>query len=193
MAKGESANKQVSLLAGTKFGDGPHLLLNPSRLRGERRRPHGLVQLLDVVHEVQVVGSPEDEHPLGGSSPVEQLDHSELSLRRRWHGSGRIELAAFHDGIKNAAVWGSAHPPAANWLAGNYLVNPAVGGIVVNMGDYRSTGYRAAYEQRLGNHFEALVAYAQPRPGMNVLDLASGTGEPAISLASREREYPLTR
>lgn len=32
---------------------------------------------------------------------------------------------------------------------------------------------------------EALVAYARPQPGMNVLDLASGTGEPAISLASR--------
>lgn len=30
---------------------------------------------------------------------------------------------------------------------------------------------------------EALVEYAQPAPGMRVLDLASGTGEPAISLA----------
>lgn len=32
---------------------------------------------------------------------------------------------------------------------------------------------------------EALVEYAGPHPGMQVLDLASGTGEPAISLASR--------
>jgi len=32
---------------------------------------------------------------------------------------------------------------------------------------------------------EALVEYARPQPGMKVLDLASGTGEPAISLASR--------
>ncbi|MGH9500166.1 MAG: class I SAM-dependent methyltransferase [Terriglobales bacterium] len=32
---------------------------------------------------------------------------------------------------------------------------------------------------------EALVDYAQPRPGMKVLDLAAGTGEPAISLAPR--------
>ncbi|MGA2643121.1 MAG: class I SAM-dependent methyltransferase [Candidatus Sulfotelmatobacter sp.] len=31
----------------------------------------------------------------------------------------------------------------------------------------------------------ALVEYAQPRSGMNILDLASGTGEPAISLATR--------
>jgi SAM-dependent methyltransferase len=34
---------------------------------------------------------------------------------------------------------------------------------------------------------EALVEYTRPKPGMKVLDLASGTGEPAISLASRVR------
>lgn len=32
---------------------------------------------------------------------------------------------------------------------------------------------------------EALVEYAAPQPGIKVLDLASGTGEPAISLAVR--------
>ena len=32
---------------------------------------------------------------------------------------------------------------------------------------------------------EALIEYAEPRPGMQVLDLASGTGEPGISLALR--------
>jgi ubiquinone/menaquinone biosynthesis C-methylase UbiE len=31
---------------------------------------------------------------------------------------------------------------------------------------------------------QALVEYAQPEPGMKVLDLASGTGEPGISIAS---------
>jgi len=32
---------------------------------------------------------------------------------------------------------------------------------------------------------DALVEYAKPAPGMRVLDLASGTGEPAITLATR--------
>ena len=32
---------------------------------------------------------------------------------------------------------------------------------------------------------DALVDYAQPSPGMQIVDLASGTGEPAISLAAR--------
>jgi SAM-dependent methyltransferase len=35
-----------------------------------------------------------------------------------------------------------------------------------------------------GDVTRALVEYARPKPGMKVLDLASGTGEPAISLAS---------
>jgi SAM-dependent methyltransferase len=36
----------------------------------------------------------------------------------------------------------------------------------------------------MGRHVtQVLVEYASPQPGMNVLDLASGTGEPAISLA----------
>ena len=38
----------------------------------------------------------------------------------------------------------------------------------------------------MGRHVtEALVEYARPQPGMQVLDVASGTGEPAISLAGR--------
>jgi SAM-dependent methyltransferase len=36
---------------------------------------------------------------------------------------------------------------------------------------------------------DALVEYAQPALGMRVIDLASGTGEPAISLASRVGEH----
>ncbi len=35
----------------------------------------------------------------------------------------------------------------------------------------------------------ALVDYAQPAPGMQILDLASGTGEPAISLAMRVGDH----
>ena len=36
-----------------------------------------------------------------------------------------------------------------------------------------------------GDVTAALVEYAKPQPGMRILDLASGTGEPAISLAKR--------
>jgi hypothetical protein len=105
-----------------------------------------------------------DSFPLltlrGYRPELEQGDHSEISLNRLLSGSARIELAAYHDGIKNATVWGSANAAATRWLAGNYMLNPAVGGIFVNMGDYHSSGYRAAYVQRIGNHVETLVAYS---------------------------------
>jgi hypothetical protein len=105
-----------------------------------------------------------DSFPLltlrGYRPELEQIDHSEISLHRRLSGSARIELAAYHDGVKNAAVWGSANAPATSWLAGNYMVNPAVGGIFMNMGDYHSSGYRAAYLQHMGNHLETLVVYS---------------------------------
>ena len=105
-----------------------------------------------------------DSFPLltlrGYRPELEQGDHSEISLNRLLSGSARIELAAYHDGVKNAAVWGSANAAATSWLAGNYVVNPAVGGIFVNMGDYHSSGYRAVYVQRIGNHVETLVAYS---------------------------------
>ncbi|SPE29451.1 exported hypothetical protein [Acidobacteriia bacterium SbA2] len=97
---------------------------------------------------------------LRGYQPeFEQLQHSEVSLNHRFKGSGRLEIAAYHDGIKNAAVWSPAQGAALSGLAGNYLPNPAAGGVFLNMGDYRSTGYRVAYAQRLGNHVETLVAY----------------------------------
>ncbi len=121
-----------------------------------REPSDGSGSLLDRVNRL-------DSFPIltlrGYRPEIQQLNHSEVSLNHRLHGSARFELAAYHDEIKNAAVWGSSHPAAVNWLAGNYLPNPALDGIFVNMGDYRSTGYRVAYAQRLGNRVETLVAY----------------------------------
>ena len=90
---------------------------------------------------------------------LEQLNHAEVSMRRRLNNSAHVELAVYRDGVRNAAVWGAASPVAVNWLAGNYVVNTAVGGIFVNAGDYSSYGYRVAYAQRLGSHLETLLAY----------------------------------
>lgn len=61
----------------------------------------------------------------------------------------------------NAALWGSQYRliAAENWKAKSAVMGGAV--------------------------TEALVDYSQPVDGMAVLDLASGTGEPAISLAAR--------
>jgi hypothetical protein len=91
---------------------------------------------------------------------MEQLNHSEVSVNRRVGKSARLQAAAYHDDMRNAAVWGLGRPEGTQWLAGNFLPNPVVKGIVLNAGDYQSAGFRAVYSQTFGGHCEALVAYA---------------------------------
>src|SRR5688500_13588643 len=45
--------------------------------------------------------------------------------------------------------------------------------------------YYLPMKEQLGAVTQALVESATPQPGMSVLDLASGTGEPSLSLARR--------
>jgi hypothetical protein len=91
---------------------------------------------------------------------MEQLSHTEASVTRRIGRSARVQVATYHDDMRNAAVWGSGHAESVQWLAGNVLPNPAVRGTVVNAGDYQSSGFRAVYSQTFGGHCEALVAFA---------------------------------
>ena len=91
---------------------------------------------------------------------LEQLNHNEVSVNRRVRKSARLQLAAYYDGLRNAAVWGFGPPESVQGLAGNFLPNPAVNGIVLNAGDYHSSGVRVAFSQNIGNRLEALIAYA---------------------------------
>ncbi len=109
---------------------------------------------------------------LRGYQPrMEELNHSEVSFDRQLGAGRRLEVAAFQDNIQNAVIRGSGHPGQMGWLAGNYLVNTAVDGVMLNAGDYRSSGLRAAFSQKLGENVEALVAYGLgdalvPRAGL---------------------------
>jgi hypothetical protein len=91
---------------------------------------------------------------------LEQLNHTEVSANRRIGKSARVQAAAYRDDLRNAAVWGSGNPTGMAGLAGNFLPNPAVQGIVLNAGNYRSAGFRAVYSQTFGKHCEALLSYA---------------------------------
>jgi hypothetical protein len=92
---------------------------------------------------------------------LEQLNHAEVSLRRRISKTSLVELAAYHDALHDAAVWGSHHVGGAQWLAGDLLPDPAGGGgIILNAGDYQAAGFRVAYSQDLSNSIQAVVAYA---------------------------------
>ena len=78
---------------------------------------------------------------------MEQLNHTEVAVNHRIGKSARVQAAAYHDGLRNAAVWGLGHCRLRQAFAGNALPNPAGNGIVINGGNYQSTGFRAVYAQ----------------------------------------------
>src|SRR6516165_9995248 len=66
----------MSLLAGTKLRDWPHLFLNLGQIAGCRHGAKTLVRLLDIIYEMQVVGAPQDHHLLRRRGPLEDFVHS---------------------------------------------------------------------------------------------------------------------
>lgn len=91
---------------------------------------------------------------------LEQLNHAEVSVRRRLGNGSRLELAAYHDAVHNAVVWGAGNFTNAPGLEGNFLPNALADGVSLNAGNYQSMGFRAVYRRTFGNNVETLVAYS---------------------------------
>src|SRR4030095_5369465 len=63
MCDRESSNEQVGLFSGAEFGKRPHFPLQVIQFWNPRRRgPDRFVQLLDVIHEVHVIGAAKNHH-----------------------------------------------------------------------------------------------------------------------------------
>jgi hypothetical protein len=89
---------------------------------------------------------------------MERLNHTELAMNHRFGKSSRVQVAAYHDSMRNAAIWGlgmSSNDPA---FAGNSLPNPDGGGIVINGGNYTSNGFRAVFAKTFDSRVEVLGA-----------------------------------
>jgi hypothetical protein len=95
-----------------------------------------------------------------GHLEMEQLSHAEVAVNHRMGRSARVQAAAYHDSLRNAAIWGFGHTANSQAFAGNSLPNPAGNGIVINGGNYQSAGFRAVYAQTFGSHVEVMGAYA---------------------------------
>ena len=95
-----------------------------------------------------------------GRLAMEQLSHTEMAVNHRLGRSARVQAAAYHDSLRNAAVWGLGSSAYGQAFAGNALPNPVGNGIVINGGNYRSVGFRAVYAQTFGSRVEVLGAYS---------------------------------
>lgn len=96
----------------------------------------------------------------GYQPQMEILDHSEVAYERTLSPDSRLEVAAYRDAFHNAAVWGFGHDTVLAGLAGSFLPNPAVDGVMLNAGDFSSSGVRAAFVRKLEGQTEVSVIYS---------------------------------
>jgi len=95
-----------------------------------------------------------------GRLEMEQLNHTELAVNHRIGKTARVQVAAYHDAMHNAAIWGWGQSADEQAFAGNALPNPAGNGIVINGGNYGSTGFRAVYAQTFDSRVELMGAFS---------------------------------
>lgn len=96
----------------------------------------------------------------GNHLRLEELSHAEVGLHRRLGKTSRVEIAGYQDYFRNAAVWAQGAPGTSSWLVANIIPNPTTGAMLLNAGDYRSSGIRATYSISLGSHLAGAFDYA---------------------------------
>lgn len=95
-----------------------------------------------------------------GRLAMEQLTHTELSVNHRMGRSARVQAAAYHDSLRNSAVWAWGRSAESATFAGYSLPNPAGSGVVINGGNFQSVGFRAVFSKNFGSRVEVLGAYS---------------------------------
>lgn len=125
---------------------------------------------------------------LNGFRPrLENVRHAEVRIDRSLGPRSGIEIAAYHDGFQNVAVWGVGGIQALknSSAAGNILISPSGNRAVLNAGDFGSSGAQVTYERSLWRHTELGVMYAFG----NAL-AARGSGQSARSVAFNPANLP---
>jgi Carboxypeptidase regulatory-like domain len=122
-------------------------------------RPHDSADLMDRIGDLNAFPRVTSRN---FRPRLERLSHSEVSYDRNLGKRTRIQVATYHDGIENAALWGAGDAEAFSQLAqaGNFLPNPADAGVTLNAGDFSSSGLRVALVRALGSNAEAVFMYS---------------------------------
>jgi Carboxypeptidase regulatory-like domain len=92
---------------------------------------------------------------------LETARHGEVRLQRKLRDGSRVEVAAYHDGFQDVAVWGVGGVQALkdSSHAGNILMTSSGNRAVLNAGRYGSSGAEFVYEQDLGQRGQVSVMY----------------------------------
>ena len=93
---------------------------------------------------------------------LESARHAEVRLQRKLRDGSRIEVAAYHDGFQDVAVWGvgGIQGLVDSSPAGDVFVTPGGSRAVLNAGHYGSAGGEVSYERQVGPRGEVGVMYS---------------------------------
>jgi len=97
---------------------------------------------------------------VGHRPRLEKWDHAELNFSRKLAKSSQVELAAYRDAFQDAVVTGLGKPNEWSALAAGALANLSNDGVMLNAGQYSSTGFRVAFTQGVGSHVVAALMYS---------------------------------
>jgi hypothetical protein len=97
---------------------------------------------------------------VGNRPRLEKSNHAELSFSRKLAKSSEVEVAGYRDGFEDAVVTGVGRPDEWSALAVSALSNLSNDGVMLNAGQYSSTGLRVAFTQRVGSHIVTALMYA---------------------------------
>lgn len=97
---------------------------------------------------------------VGHRPRLENSDHAELSFSRKLAKSSQVEVAAYADRFQDAVVTGLGRRDGWSAFAVSVLPNLSNDGVMLNAGQYSSTGVRMAFTQSVGNHVVAALMYA---------------------------------
>ncbi len=127
---------------------------------------------------------------------LESLHHVEMGYERVLNGDSKLALAAYVDRVDNAAVLSFGDPRLMGFAGGNLLPNPTGQGNMINAGDVKTSGFRAAYERGNRERWKTVVAYtyggALMPVGENRTGLEAGEGIEPQSLFRVAKLHSLT-
>ncbi len=119
---------------------------NPPVVQDDSRRLDSAIAELDTIPSVLF---------LGGKPAMEGGWHEEFEVRRRLSDHARVDVAAFHDSIRNQVLFGSGPVDGSN-----VAQDPFSSAFLYDGGDENSWGARAAFHQALSSNVEFTAMYS---------------------------------
>lgn len=92
-----------------------------------------------------------------GRAALQRGEHMEIAVQQDLAVGGTVELAAYRDAFRNAAL--TALTPAGLYIGGDILPDLFTDTSSFNAGGYDTSGYRVSYKRELTEHVRAAFTY----------------------------------